>query len=98
MQISNVVNDPKCLADVPWRHKRCPGVEEPAVLQPTWFVAEKGGVAVQQGSLGVVDTSAASPVVPSGGSTALVGGPGCYTALGVAVVAGAAGGTQSPLP
>ena len=67
-------------------------------MRPTWFVAEKGGVAVQQGSLGVVHTSAAGPVVLSDGSTALVGSPGHYTALGGAVVAGAAGGTRSPLP
>ena len=98
MQIGNVVNDPMCLADVPWRYKRYPGVEEPVVLQPTWFVAEKGGIAVQQDSLGVVYTSAAYPVVLSDGSTALVGSPGHHTALGVAVVAGVAGGTQSPLP
>lgn len=84
--------------DASWSHRRCPGVEESAVLQLTWLAAERGGAAVQLGSL-CDDTSAAGPEAPSGGSTALVGSPGQHgqiqqhsseVALGVAVAGDAA--------
>ena len=72
MQMGTAVED----QDASWSHRRCPGVEESAVLQLTWLAVGRDGVAVRLG-LSYDDTSAAGPEVPpSGGSTALVGSPG----------------------
>ena len=99
MQMGTAVEGQECVADVSWSHRRCPGVEELAVLQLTWLVAERGGAAVRLGSP-CDGTFAVGPEAPSGGSTASVGSPGQHgqiqqhsseVVLGVAVAGDVAG-------
>ena len=98
VQTGTVAEDQEHVADASWSHRRRPGVEESAVSQLTWLVAERGGFGAHLGSL----TEGISAV----GSIALVGSPGQHgqrqqhsseVALGVAVYAGTARESYSPL-